>query len=141
MWLLLGKQEIVSSLCCRALVSYSFFFYCAEICITSQSYHFCSMVKYIKLIFTFLKTKSFNKLFIDLFDCVGSWIGIFRDLCFIMRDLLLHMISVVVTRGLRCSVACGNLSSPTRDGTSVHCIARQILNHWTTRKVPHFNLF
>ena len=25
---------------------------------------------------------------------------------------------------------------PTRDGTGVLCIARQILNHWTTRKVP-----
>ena len=33
-------------------------------------------------------------------------------------------------------------SSQTRDQTSVPCIGRQILNHWTTRKVPkplHFN--
>ena len=29
-----------------------------------------------------------------------------------------------------------NLSSPTRDWTHAHCIARQIPNHWTTREVP-----
>ena len=29
------------------------------------------------------------------------------------------------------------LSSLTRDGTHVPCIARQMLNHWTTREVPH----
>ena len=29
-----------------------------------------------------------------------------------------------------------DLSSPTRDGTCVLCIARQILNHWTTKEVP-----
>ena len=29
-----------------------------------------------------------------------------------------------------------DLSSPTRDWTRVACIARQIPNHWTTRKVP-----
>jgi len=28
-----------------------------------------------------------------------------------------------------------DLSSPTRDQTSIPCIARQILNHWTTRQV------
>ena len=29
-----------------------------------------------------------------------------------------------------------DLSSPTRDQTRVACIARQMLNHWITRKVP-----
>ena len=29
-----------------------------------------------------------------------------------------------------------DLSSPTRDQTCISCIARQILNHWTTREVP-----
>ena len=29
-----------------------------------------------------------------------------------------------------------NLSSPTRDGTYVPCIGRQILNHRTTREIP-----
>ena len=28
------------------------------------------------------------------------------------------------------------LSSPTRDRTSIPCIGRQSLNHWTARKVP-----
>ena len=34
--------------------------------------------------------------------------------------------------------SCGtwDLSSPTRDWTCVPCIARHILNHWTTREVP-----
>jgi len=32
------------------------------------------------------------------------------------------------------------LSSPTRDQTQVPCIARQILNHWVIREVPHINL-
>ena len=36
-------------------------------------------------------------------------------------------------------LVCGvwDLSSPTRDQTLVPCIANQILNHWTTRKVPN----
>ena len=29
-------------------------------------------------------------------------------------------------------------SSQTRDGSGVSCIARQILNHWTTREAPDF---
>ena len=29
-------------------------------------------------------------------------------------------------------------SSPTRDGSGVSYIARQILNHWTTREAPDF---
>ena len=38
------------------------------------------------------------------------------------------------------SVACGNLSSLTRDQTHLPCTAGWILNHWTTREVPilHF---
>ena len=31
-----------------------------------------------------------------------------------------------------------DLSSPVRDRTSIPCIGRQILNHWTTREVPGF---
>ena len=31
-----------------------------------------------------------------------------------------------------------DLSSPTRGQTCISCISRQILNHWTTRRVPIF---
>ena len=31
-----------------------------------------------------------------------------------------------------------DLRSPVRDWTSIPCIGRQILNHWTTREVPDF---
>ena len=34
-----------------------------------------------------------------------------------------------------------NLGSPTRDGTYVPCIGRQILNHWTIREVLQMSLF
>ena len=34
-----------------------------------------------------------------------------------------------------------DLSSPSRDQIRVPCIARQILNHWTTREVPSYDLF
>ena len=34
-----------------------------------------------------------------------------------------------------------DLTSPTRDQTCVPCIARQILNHWTTREVPSQGAF
>ena len=47
-----------------------------------------------------------------------------------------RMGSVVVACGLSCPVACGMCSSCTRDRTGIPCIARPILNHWTTREVP-----
>ena len=34
-----------------------------------------------------------------------------------------------------------DLSSPTRDQTCIPCIARWILNHWTTREVPYTTIF
>ena len=34
-----------------------------------------------------------------------------------------------------------NLSSLTRDRTHIPCIAKQILNHWTTREVPSWWIF
>ena len=34
-----------------------------------------------------------------------------------------------------------NLGSPTRDWTCIPCIARQILNHWTTKGSPYIWLF
>ena len=43
---------------------------------------------------------------------------------------------VVAGPRLRCPVACGNLSFLTRNWACVLCIARCILHHWTTRKVP-----
>ena len=49
---------------------------------------------------------------------------------------LWHAGSVVVVRELSCPAACGNLSSLTRGRTGVPCVARWILNHWTTREVP-----
>ena len=33
-----------------------------------------------------------------------------------------------------------DLSSPTRDPTGVPCIGRRILNRWTTREVPLFQI-
>ena len=42
---------------------------------------------------------------------------------------------VVAAQGLSCPVAWG--ASWTRDQTGVPCIARQILNHWTTREAQH----
>ena len=46
-----------------------------------------------------------------------------------------------VVHKLSCSTACG--SSGTREATSVPCIARHILDHWTTREAPEyfFNFF
>ena len=40
--------------------------------------------------------------------------------------------------GFSCSM--WDLNSPTRDQTRVPCIARWILNHWTTREVPGYIL-
>ena len=57
------------------------------------------------------------------------------------RVFALSMDSLVLVHGLSswgawalllCSI--WDLSSPTRDGTCVSCIARWILNHWTIRK-------
>ena len=61
------------------------------------------------------------------------------------RDLSVwHTDSLVVVLRLRSYGARTSLlhrvsdpSSPTRDLTYVPCIARWILNHWTTREVPH----
>ena len=50
--------------------------------------------------------------------------------------LLWRTDSQVVAQGLRCPVASVVPTSPTRDQTHIHCVARQILNHWTTREVP-----
>ena len=72
-----------------------------------------------------------------------------QDLHSIMWDLLLwpvgslvvaHMFwnmwaSVAVARKFSCSGGMWDPFSPTRDQTCVSCIARQILNHWTTREV------
>ena len=38
-----------------------------------------------------------------------------------------------MAHGLSCPTSCGIF--PDGDGTHVPCIGRQILNHWTTRKV------
>ena len=53
------------------------------------------------------------------------------------RSLLQHAGSLVVVQGLSCPMACGILvQSLARDWTRIPCIARQILNPWTTREVP-----
>ena len=44
--------------------------------------------------------------------------------------------SLVAACGPSCPLACENLSSLTRDATSVPCLGRWILNHWIMRKVP-----
>ena len=46
------------------------------------------------------------------------------------------MSQVAVAYRPSCSVHVG--ASPTRDQTSVPCIARWILNYWTTREASHF---
>lgn len=73
----------------------------------------------------------------------GTW-----DLCCVMWDLSLwRPDSLVAAHGLQiqlriCStwaeLPCGmwNLSFPTKDGTSVFCVAWWILNYWITREVP-----
>ena len=44
--------------------------------------------------------------------------------------------SVVVILRLSCSTACWDLCCLTGDRTCIPCIAKQILNHWTTKEVP-----
>ena len=44
--------------------------------------------------------------------------------------------SVAATHGFSCSMACGILVPQPVTWTHVPCIARQILDHWTTREVP-----
>ena len=46
--------------------------------------------------------------------------------------------SQVVAQGLSCPAASVAPTSPTRDQTHVHCVARQILNHWTPGKYPYY---
>ena len=65
---------------------------------------------------------------IYLFGCVGS---VWRYAASLVR---FGTVSVLRLFWLLCSV--WDLSSPKRDRTSVHYIARQILNHWATRTVP-----
>ena len=68
---------------------------------------------------------------------------IMQDLCCIMRDLALQLMdSLVVARRLSSCRARASwlysmwdLHSLTRDATHIPCIARLILNHWTTREV------
>ena len=65
--------------------------------------------------------------------CHGAWTLRLR----LMESVVVvgALASLVVTCGLSCFTACGDLSSLTRDRTHVPCIARQILNHWLTREV------
>ena len=44
--------------------------------------------------------------------------------------------TLVMACRLTCPCSRLGLSSPTRDRTHVPLIARQILNHWTTKEVP-----
>ena len=71
-----------------------------------------------------------------------------QDLRCFMWDLSLWRVDSLVVLcgfsscGLQVSLLCGmwDLSSQTGDQTGIPCIARQILNHWTTREVPHLPL-
>ena len=103
-----------------------------SIFIGSIGYDACSVNKSLKNfilaldIFLFLKN-------IYLFDM--------QDLHCDMQDLSLScMDSLVVAHRLNCSSDMWHLSFLTTDKTCVPCIARQILNHWTTRK-NHIFLF
>ena len=78
-----------------------------------------------------------------LLRCTGSSLVVSRGLQSSWPLQLQLAGSVVVVHGLS---SCGtpaqlsrsmwDLSSLTRDGTSIPCIARRILNHWNTREVP-----
>ena len=57
-----------------------------------------------------------------------------------------HMDSLAVAHGFgSCSSQASllrgtwDLRSPTRDQTHAPCVARQILNHWTTREIPQIS--
>ena len=40
-----------------------------------------------------------------------------------------------MVHGLSCPLVCGIFSSLTRDRTHIPCVAKWLLNHWTTREV------
>ena len=103
----------------------------------------------------------FKKIFIYL-AASGLSCGM-QDLCRVTRDLSLQctdslavvsglwsMWALVVatsrlsscgSRAFSSSAACGILvPQSVRDWTCILCIARQILNHWTTREVPRWVL-
>ena len=103
-----------------------------------------SQILFIYLFF-FYKVISFKKV-IYLFGCVGSWLR------YVGSFVAAHLLSRCSLQAWECvgsvTVAIGlvslqhdtvssmfHLSSPTRNWTCVPCIARQILNHWTTREV------
>ena len=82
------------------------------------------------------KLSLLKKIFI--FGCTGSslmlvgflslgWVGATHSGGFSYCSR--HKGSVVVAHGLSCPLACGNLTSWTRDWTSVPCTGRWILNH------------
>ena len=82
------------------------------------------------------------------FSSRGEW-GLFFVA---VRGLLIAMVPLVAEHRLYCQLQWLQLvgsraqaqllwhvgSSGTRDETGVPCIARQILNHWTTREAPLF---
>ena len=68
----------------------------------------------------------------EIFVChVGSFVAACR-LCLWVPE---SSASVLAPHGLSCFMT-WDPSSPTRVQTHDPCIGRQILNHWTTRKVP-----
>ena len=89
------------------------------------------------------------------FSSRGKWGLLFLA----VRGLLIAVVPLVAEHGLYCQLQWLQLvssraqaqlwsvdlvapwhvrSSGTRDETGVPCIARQILNHWTTREAPLF---
>ena len=62
--------------------------------------------------------------------CFFSFKYLFIWLCWVVHELP----SCGAQAQLLCSM--WDLSSLTRDGTHIPCIARWILNHWTPREVP-----
>ena len=88
------------------------------------------------LYFNFLKSMS-------LFGCIGTQLWPLGPSVHRVDLLLWHTDPRVKARRLStCSAwaqllsGTWDLTSPIRDRTQVSCIARQILNHWTTREVP-----
>ena len=69
---------------------------------------------------------SFIYLFRMYFRCIGSLLRCVGLSC-CGAQVIESASSVVATRGLHCSVACGILYSSTRDQTCIPCIGRWIL--------------
>ena len=73
-----------------------------------------------------------------VFFNIYLFIWLHRVLLWHVNSSLQRVGSDVAVPWLSCSLAC-NIGFLTRDQTHVPCIAKQILNDWTTKEVSHCN--